>query len=100
MSGLLAGKRAVVTGGGSGIGRETARICAREGASVGVLDIDGEAADGTVTAITGAGGTAIALPADLREESQVAGAIDLLDREWDGPRRRDRLRRGPAGGRG
>ena len=84
MSGLLAGKRAVVTGGGSGIGRETARICAREGASVGVLDIDGEAADATVTAITGDGGTAIALPADLREESQVAEAIDLLDREWKG----------------
>lgn len=84
MSGLLAGKRAVVTGGGSGIGRETARICAREGASVGVLDIDGEAAEATVEAITGSGGTAIALPADLRQESQVVGAIDLLDREWAG----------------
>jgi NAD(P)-dependent dehydrogenase (short-subunit alcohol dehydrogenase family) len=84
MSGLLAGKRAVVTGGGSGIGRDTARICAREGARVGVLDIDAEAADATVAAITEAGGTAIALPADLRDEPEVAEAVDRIGREWDG----------------
>jgi NAD(P)-dependent dehydrogenase (short-subunit alcohol dehydrogenase family) len=84
MSGLLAGKRAVVTGAGSGIGRETARICAREGARVGVLDIDRGAADATVAAIGEAGGAAIALPADLREEPQVADAIDVVAREWDG----------------
>jgi hypothetical protein len=84
MSELLAGKRAVVTGGGSGIGRDTARICAREGARVGVLDIDVEAADATVAAITEAGGTAIALPADLRDEPEVAEAVDRIGREWDG----------------
>ncbi|HEY2654798.1 MAG TPA: SDR family NAD(P)-dependent oxidoreductase [Solirubrobacteraceae bacterium] len=84
MSALLAGKRAVVTGGGSGIGRDTARICAREGARVGVLDIDAEAADATVAAITEAGGTAIALPADLRDEPEVAEAVDRIGREWDG----------------
>ena len=37
---LLAGKRGIVTGAGSGIGRETALVCAREGARIGVLDID------------------------------------------------------------
>ncbi len=42
--GLLDGQRAVVTGGASGIGRATARRMAEEGASVAVVDINGDAA--------------------------------------------------------
>jgi NAD(P)-dependent dehydrogenase (short-subunit alcohol dehydrogenase family) len=87
MSGdLLAGKRAVVTGAGSGIGRETARICAREGALVGVLDVNGPAAEETVAMIvqTHGDGSALALPADLRAEDQVAGAIARLSEAWGG----------------
>ena len=42
--GLLEGQRAVITGGGSGIGRATARRMADEGASVAVIDINGDAA--------------------------------------------------------
>lgn len=84
--GLLAGKRAVVTGAGSGIGRETARICAREGARVGVLDVDAQAAGHTVEAIAAdhGDGMALALPADLRIEDQVAGAIAQLRERWGG----------------
>lgn len=44
MTGLLAGHRAVVTGGGSGIGRATCRRFVEEGATVVVLDLDGDAA--------------------------------------------------------
>jgi NAD(P)-dependent dehydrogenase (short-subunit alcohol dehydrogenase family) len=84
--GLLAGKRAVVTGAGSGIGRETARICAREGARVGVLDIDVPAANDTVARITAEHGdwVALALPADLRAEDQVAASIARVREEWGG----------------
>ena len=42
--GLLDGKKAIVTGGGSGIGRATCRRMAEEGASVAVLDLEGDAA--------------------------------------------------------
>jgi NAD(P)-dependent dehydrogenase (short-subunit alcohol dehydrogenase family) len=80
----LAGKRSVVSGAGSGIGREAARICAREGARVGVLDRNAEAAQATVEEIAAAGGEAVALIADLRDEPQVAGAVEQLREAWGG----------------
>jgi NAD(P)-dependent dehydrogenase (short-subunit alcohol dehydrogenase family) len=45
---LLTGQRAVVTGAGSGIGRQAALVCAREGARVGVLDVDARAEERTI----------------------------------------------------
>jgi NAD(P)-dependent dehydrogenase (short-subunit alcohol dehydrogenase family) len=81
---LLAGKRARVSGAGSGIGRETAKICAREDAQVGVLDRNPEGARKTVEEISGAGGQAVALPADLRDEAQVAGAVERLRETFGG----------------
>ena len=53
--GLLEGKRAIVTGGGSGIGRATCRRMAEEGARVAVLDINGEAAMSVADEIGGVG---------------------------------------------
>ena len=75
MSRLLEGRRAVVTGAGNGIGRETAKVCAREGARVGVLDVNEEAARRTVAEIEAAGGEALALVADVRSEEQVEAAV-------------------------
>lgn len=65
------GKVALVTGSGAGIGREIARWMARAGASVAVNDIRAEQADQTVALIADEGGTAVALPADLRDDDAV-----------------------------
>jgi NAD(P)-dependent dehydrogenase (short-subunit alcohol dehydrogenase family) len=82
---LLAGKRAVVTGAGSGIGRETALVCAREGAFVGVLDVDVAAGRETASAVAAAGGSeALVLEADLRDESAVGEAVARAAEAWGG----------------
>lgn len=71
----LAGKVALVTGGGGGIGGATAQALANEGAAVAVVDIDQQAGRVVVEGIERSGGTAVALVADLAEEDQVAEAI-------------------------
>src|SRR4029453_9687672 len=63
MTGLLDGRIAVVTGGGSGIGRAIAQGYAKEGAQIAVLDINGDAAAQTAKSITTAGGKATSTPA-------------------------------------
>ena len=70
MTGLLEQHIAVVTGGGSGIGRAIALGYAREGAHVAVLDLDGDAAAATAKAITGAGGKASSLLLDVTEREK------------------------------
>jgi NAD(P)-dependent dehydrogenase (short-subunit alcohol dehydrogenase family) len=68
----------LVTGGGSGIGRATARRCARDGATVAVVDLHAENAQETARLITAAGGRAQAFPCDVGDDGQVrdtAGAI-------------------------
>ena len=67
---------AVVTGGASGIGRATALVLAREGASVVVADLNIEGADALAAEITGAGGHAVGCRVDVADESSVAAMID------------------------
>jgi 3-oxoacyl-[acyl-carrier protein] reductase len=82
MTGLLEGRIAAVTGGGSGIGRAIALGYGREGAQVAVLDANADTAAETVKAITGAGGKAASFKLDVTERdkcrevaAQIAGAI-------------------------
>jgi NAD(P)-dependent dehydrogenase (short-subunit alcohol dehydrogenase family) len=81
---LLKQKRVLITGSGSGIGRATASVCAREGARVGVLDIDAGAAQRTVAEVTAAGGDALSLPADVTDEAQVEAAVQHAVSTWGG----------------
>lgn len=81
--GLLEGHRAVVTGGGSGIGRATCQRMAAEGAAVAVIDVNGESAESVAKEI---GGHAYAvdvtdydaLEAAIRDAAERMGGLSLL----------------------
>jgi NAD(P)-dependent dehydrogenase (short-subunit alcohol dehydrogenase family) len=70
----LAGRRAIVTGGGSGIGRAVAIRLAEEGATVGVVDVRAGAAEAVADTIAEAGGKACAATADVGDEAAVQAA--------------------------
>lgn len=74
----LRGQVAIVTGGGSGIGRETARALGRRGAVVGVLDLNADSAVGVAGEITQAGGRAHPLHADVSDRAAMGLAVEDL----------------------
>ncbi len=67
----LQDKVAVVTGGASGIGRETALLFAREGAKVVVCDVNATAGQAVVDEITGRGGEAFFVKVDVMDRASV-----------------------------
>jgi NAD(P)-dependent dehydrogenase (short-subunit alcohol dehydrogenase family) len=80
----MEGKRGVVTGAASGLGREVAKLFAAEGAHVVVADVNAEGADNVVEEITAAGGSAVAQPTDVTDESQIQAALERSESEWGG----------------
>lgn len=72
----LEGRVAIITGGGGGIGGAVCRRFAAEGASVAVFDVNGEAAAAVGDAIAEAGGTALAVTADITDLAAVTAAVE------------------------
>lgn len=72
----LNGKVAVVTGGGSGIGRATSLFLARDGAAISIWDLDGAGAAETARMVTDAGGRAIAIEVDASSKEGIAASLD------------------------
>lgn len=69
--GLLAGQVAIITGSGQGIGAETARLFANEGAEVVVSDIDAKKSESVAQEINKSGGRAISVPGDVLDDQYL-----------------------------
>jgi len=82
--GRMEGKRAIVTGAASGIGRASAERFAQEGASVLVADVAGAGLDETVDLIRAAGGRVRSVVADAGDEEAVAGLVQRCVEELGG----------------
>ena len=80
----LEGKRAVVTGAASGIGRASAILFAKEGAKVVVSDVETNGLEATAAAIREAGGAARAVVANVSEADAVQRLVDESVREHGG----------------
>ncbi len=77
----LEGKRAIVTGGGAGIGRSIALRFAGEGARVAVADVDEEAAKGVASEV---GGEALARRTNVVRAGEVEGLVSDVVEAWGG----------------
>lgn len=80
----MSGKTALITGGGSGIGRETSLLFAQAGARVAVADIHPGAAQETAGLITGQGGEALGVGVDIQDPAQADAAVSGTIRHFGG----------------
>lgn len=81
----LSGRVAVVTGGAQGIGAAIATRLTEEGAAVGILDINADAADALAARLTDAGRRAVAVACDVRDRDAVQRAVAAIGDRFGGP---------------
>jgi NAD(P)-dependent dehydrogenase (short-subunit alcohol dehydrogenase family) len=82
--GLLAGKRALITGGASGIGRATALLFGEAGAAVAVVDVDAASGHAVVQEITRRGGQALFVRADVSRAADCQRAVQRTVERFGG----------------
>ncbi len=82
MNARFAGRTAIVTAAGSGIGAATARRFAQEGACVVVADLSGKRAEATASAIVADGGQAVWIKMDASEPDAVQATVQLALDRW------------------
>jgi len=75
----LEGKVAVITGAGSGIGRETALLFGSEGAAVVAVDVNRDTAEATAVAVTDRGGQSVAVAADVSNDAGCAAMVTTAE---------------------
>jgi NAD(P)-dependent dehydrogenase (short-subunit alcohol dehydrogenase family) len=81
-TGELAGRVAIITGGASGIGRETALAMAAAGASVAVADLNESGAAAVAGQIVDGGGVAMSAAVDVSDEAWVAAMVAAVTGAW------------------
>ena len=77
----LTGKTAVITGGGSGIGKSISQLFAQQGAQVYILELNAEAGEQTIQEITTAGGKATLRTCNVSQQSEVMQVFDSIEQE-------------------
>ena len=75
MAGELEGRVSIVTGGGSGMGRATSLLLAREGAAVAIADVNDEGGEQTAAQIEDLGGDALFMHTDVSSETDVVSVV-------------------------
>ena len=83
-TGRLAGRRALVTGAGAGIGRAVAMRFAHEGAAVALMDRDAASLSQAAAAVADSGRDTLTMVADVSDEDAVAAAFGEVDSVWGG----------------
>jgi NAD(P)-dependent dehydrogenase (short-subunit alcohol dehydrogenase family) len=78
----LQDKVALITGAGSGIGRETALLFAREGASIVVADVNDQAGEAVVAELQAAGGRAVYVHADVAKAADAEGMVRAAEESF------------------
>jgi NAD(P)-dependent dehydrogenase (short-subunit alcohol dehydrogenase family) len=82
--GQLDGKRAIITGAGSGMGRAAALRFARDGAKVGLIDTNERNIADVAAEIAAVGGESLTLAADVTDETEVEAAVAAAVARWGG----------------